>query len=322
MKKVGKFKYFNFLKKANFKLFIFFLIAAFAFLMLTKFAQSFTQELQLQIEVNNLEDEVVIVNDSIVTATITVKAKGFSLLKYLFTTTEKIAIDAKKETSKKGNRLFYDLRNNRYKLKKSIGNSIDIINVNPDTVYFDFDLLAKKKVPVNIVRDINFIDGYNIAGRLKTSKDSVTIIASKIAIDSITELNTLPINLNNVSTDIYEIIGFQKPISNLKIVPNEILVSGSVKRFTEGKFSIPIKLINLDSKKTVNFFPKQAELIFYSDIDSYKNIKPSDFLVVADFSKINFENENSVNLKVSSYPEAVKSVRLIQNRIEYILSDQ
>lgn len=321
MKVTGKMKYFKFLKTGNFKLFLFFLIAAFIFLMLTKFAQSFTQELDLEITIDNLEDEIVIVNDSIKPASIVVEAKGFNLLKYLFTTTEKITIDSKTETSKKGNRLYWDLKSNKYKLKNILGNSVDILSVTPDTIFFDFDVLAKKTVPVDLISDIGFAEGYNVVGKLKMSQDSVKVIGSKKVIDTISSISLSTITLKDVNSDISETVNFKKTASNIKIVPNQLIVSGMVKQFTEGKFSIPIQLTNFNSEKSVNFFPKQAELIFYVDIDNYKNISPSDFKVVADFSNVDATNQKSVNLEIVDFPEKVKNVRLLQNRIEYIISN-
>ena len=86
-----KYNFFK-IKKGNLKLFGTFLGAAFLFLLLTKLSQVYTQDIYLDIKLSNLDDELVIVNDSTTEAKVTVQAKGFSLLKYMFNNTKTISI--------------------------------------------------------------------------------------------------------------------------------------------------------------------------------------------------------------------------------------
>lgn len=321
MKNKSKKNYFKFLKKRNVKLFSVFLAAAFFFLILTKLSQSYTQDIQLKVTLDNLEDDIVVLNDSFVTAKAVLNSKGFGLLPYLFSASKNISVDAKKETFKRGQRMLWDIGNNKYQLKKVFGNSVEIISIKPDTIAFEYDVLASKIVAVNLVKDISFVEGFDVVDKLELTQDSVKIIGSKKQLDTIQVLETEPLVLSEVNTDIDQQITLENKFKNLKIIPKNLGVKGEVRQFTEGKFSIPVKITNQLPDKNINFFPKKVELIYYTDIKNFSSINLKDFKVVADFSELKDDEQNTLQLKITKFPKSVKNVRLLQNSIEFIISD-
>ncbi|ARV08141.1 hypothetical protein BTO05_00230 [Winogradskyella sp. PC-19] len=321
MKKAVSKYFFKIFKKRNVKRFSFFLGAAFFFLMLTKLSQTYTHTIDLEINLYNLEDEVIVLEDSLSFSKVTMKAKGFSLLKYMFNNPKEINIDARSETVKRGKQILWDISNNKYQLNEAFGNSVEILDIKPDTIYFTIDVLASKKVPVKLMKDITYATGFDVINELRLSQDSVKIIGSKRYIDTISVINTEPLDLKNINSDISEEIAFMNTGSDIEILPKTLSVKGTVKRFTEGKFSIPIDLINTPIGKSVNFFPKNIDLIYYVDVENFKNVKQEDFKVVCDFSKLNNQYQNNLELQVLESSSLVKSVRLVQNRVEFIISD-
>ncbi|RZN80305.1 MAG: YbbR-like domain-containing protein [Winogradskyella sp.] len=322
MKKLVFKKSFSALKKRNIKLFGFFLATAFLFLILTKFSESYTQVVSLNLELTNLEDEIIILKDSSNIAEVTVKAKGFSLLKYLFSSSVSLDVDAQKEVFKKGKTLLWDVSNNRYKLLQEFGNSVDILSIKPDTIEFHFDVLSSKNVPLLLNSNITYADGYEVLGQLELSQDSVKIIGSKQVIDSIKTIVTEPIVLEGINKDIEASVALQNNNGNMvSLVPEKIKIKGTVKRFTEGKLTIPIRLINEPLGKKINYFPKNVDVVYYVDLDNYNAIKPKNFEVICDFKEIKNENKSYLDLQLTKTSPLVKRARTLQNRIEFIISD-
>ncbi|GGI58399.1 CdaR family protein [Winogradskyella haliclonae] len=322
MKKLISKKTFSTLKKRNIKLFGFFLVAAFLFLMLTKFSESYTQVVYLNLKLTNLEDEIVILNDSSNIAEVTVKAKGFNLLKYLFSSTVSLDIDAQTEVFKKDKSLFWDVSNNRYRLIQEFGNTADILSVKPDTVEFHYDVLSSKNVPLILDNDITYAEGYDVVGQLELSQDSVKVIGSKQVIDSIKEIVTEPIVLADINKDIDASIALLNNNGNkISLVPDKIKINGVVKRFTEGKLNIPVKLVNVPLGKKINYFPKNVDVVYYVDLDNYNIVKPQNFEVICDFKEFKDESKRYLDLKLTKTPLFVKRARTLQNRIEFIISD-
>ncbi|WP_299117909.1 YbbR-like domain-containing protein [uncultured Winogradskyella sp.] len=322
MKNLVSKKTFSTLKKRNIKLFGFFLAAAFLFLMLTKFSESYTQVVSVNLKLTNLEDEIVILNDSSSIAEVTVKARGFNLLKYLFSSTISLDIDAQTEVFKKDKSLFWDVSNNRYRLIQEFGNTVDILSVKPDTIEFHYDVLSSKNVPLILDSDITYAEGYDVVGQLELSQDSVKVIGSRRIIDSIKKIVTEPIVLGDINKDIEASITLLNNNSNkISLVPDKVKINGIVRRFTEGKLNIPIKLINEPLGKKINYFPKNVDVVYYVDLDNYNIIKSENFEVICDFKDFKDENKRYLDLELAKISPLVKRARTLQNRIEFIISD-
>jgi len=289
--------------------------------MLTKLSETNTQSIDLDIKLYNLEDEIVVLEDSLSSPQVTLRAKGFSLLKYMFMTSKTISVDAQNETSKRGKQLLWDIGNNKYQISQVFGNSVEILDIKPDTVYFAFDILSSKKVPVKLDNDISYASGFDVINELKLSKDSVKIIGSKRHLDTVRVIKTNKVTIDNVNSDISEQVTFINSSRDIEILPKSLELNGVVKRFTEGKFSLPVNLINAPIGKKVNFFPKNIDLIYYVDVERFKNVKPEDFKVVCDFSRLNNATQNNLELQIVKSSSFVKSSRLAQNRVEFIISD-
>ncbi len=314
-----KYNFFK-IKKGNLKLFGTFLGAAFLFLLLTKLSQVYTQDIYLDIKLSNLDDELVIVNDSTTEAKVTVQAKGFSLLKYMFNNTKTISIDAKAETFKKNNTLFWDIKNKKYKLNPLIGSSIEILDIKPDTITFQYDVLSSKIVPVLLNKDISFTEGYDVLDDFKLSKDSIKIVGSRDIVETIENVQTETFQQKNINKDISKILSLNT-LDKIEYIPKEINISGKIRRFTEGQFTLPITLINTPIDKKVNIFPKKVDVIFYIDIENFKSIKPEDFKLVCDFNSIETESQSNLDIQIINSSNVIKRVRLTQNSVEFVISN-
>ncbi|RNC79802.1 MAG: hypothetical protein ED556_14130 [Winogradskyella sp.] len=307
-------------KKGNIKLFSFFLIAAFLFLFISKFSESYTQDVNLKVKITNLDDEIIILNDSLITANITLRAKGFDLIKYLFKSSSYIEIDGRTDVSKKDNSFYWDIINNRYKLVETLGSTVEVLSVNPDTIWFKYDVLDSKMVPIALNSNLTFESGFDVYGQLKLSQDSVKIIGSRQMIDTIKQIATAPIELLDINNDIdHNVDLLSSP--NFEIIPNRVKLSANIKRFTEGKVSIPIKLVNLPANRKINYFPKSVDVLYYVDLENFEKVVAKDFTAVCDFNDLQNSSNQYIDIELRSMSPLVKNANIIQKRIEYIISN-
>lgn len=315
----GKSK-FNFLKVKGIKGFSVFVIAAFVFLMLTKLSENYTEKLVFDVGLTGLKDEITLVADSNNTIEVLVKSKGFNLLQYAFYNPKPIILDANKETFKRGKTLSWDVVKNLHVIKENLGTAFDIISVDPDTLVFKYDILASKKVPVILNKNIAYALGYDVMGELKLSQDSIKLIGSQNALQTIEKIETDVLLLKEVKEDINETLKFN-PLenSNVTLVPSEIKISGVVKRFTEGNMSVTVELINVPLDIKLNYFPKEVSLSYYVDLENYNSVKETDFKVVCDYNDLKNEAEHFLSIKITEKSNLVKTTRLKQNRIEFII---
>ena len=72
---------------------------AFLFLVISKLSNDYNQSIKLKIQLTNVDDEIIIVNDSLNYLDAVVQAKGFSLVPFLFKDYKLILKDADKDVS-------------------------------------------------------------------------------------------------------------------------------------------------------------------------------------------------------------------------------
>lgn len=314
-------KLLGFVKGNNLKRFGFFLLAAFLFLLLTKLSETYTETVQFNIELVNLEEEIILTSDSTNTVDVVLSGKGFNLLPYVLYASNTITLDAKKNVYKTSKAFHWDAVNNRHIINKEVGNSVEVRAVKPDTLQLEYSTLASKTVPVILQKDISFASGFDVLGNIETTQDSVKLVGSETILKTISAIKTKPLILQNVSTNIKkEVVLDISNMPDVAVIPTSVEVIADVKQFTEGKILLPIEVVNAPIGKSVNYFPKQVELYYYVDLENFSTVKAKDFKVVADYKNLETNTQQFLELQLVKTSPLVKSTRFSQNRIEYIIS--
>ena len=153
-------------------------------------------------------------------------------------------------------------------------------------------------------------------GRYSFDFDSIKIVGAVDKIKTVNEVTTKELKLKKVNTSIDEDIALNE-IRDIEIFPKKVNVKAEVKRFTEGKMEVPLTIINKPKDVLINYFPKTVTLSYYVDLESFNEIKASDFLVECDYNEIS-ENQTYFIPRVTKLPEFVKRINVKQKRIDFI----
>ena len=98
-----------------------------------------------------------------------------------------------------------------------------------------------------------------------------------------------------------------------------VTVNGKVSRFSEKIISVKIKALNLPSGTTVQMFPDEVNILCKGTIEVLKNMKKSDFEVVADFGKLGDNSSKKIDLELNKKSKELSSALLQKTNVEYIL---
>lgn len=306
------------LKSKKINILLVFVLLALLFSLLTKLSKDYTKTIVFDVDMVNVPDEHIILKDSTHKINVTVSTYGFNLLKYYFVD-PKLKVDfasLKKETN-----YYLWTKNSEFQNVVNQFNVATRVNsISPDTINFEYDSYSVKTIPVELVEDIKYALGFDIEDAYHLKPDSIKIIGASTVIDTIAKIKTELLAIKNVNSDINADIKLKLPLNSeeLKFSESNINVSGTVKKFTEGSVSIPITVTNLPKDVVINFFPKEAEVTFYTSLDNYKTISVNGFKVECDYSTINNQN-NKLFLKITKQPDKVRNVRLGTKAIEFII---
>lgn len=313
------FRLITFIRNKNFKGFSVFLAMAFLFLLLTKFSKSYTTQLQFNLEITGLNEEVVLMTDSVPQINITVQGRGFNLLPYMLYNPEPIILNAETDLVQNNANYVWNASENVESINKILSKSLKLVSVNPKQVRFEFDLRESKIVPVVVNSDIQFAPGHDILDQLKIDQDSVKVIGAVQDLINISKIETNTVVLTDVDSDINEIVNLMIPDSiDVEVIPDHINLKAMVKAYTEGMVEVPIEVTNVPVGISINIFPKTVEVYYAVNLDDYNTIKAKDFKVECNFDSIASEKQTFMVAEVTKKPENVKRVRLKQPRIEFV----
>ena len=311
----------GFIRSRKLNVFLVFFLLAFFILILARLSATYTNTVKFNIELQSIPDEMVVLNDSSNTLDLTMTTYGFQWLKYYYKTPT-LAINFRKNIKKSDSLYFWSLSRGFPGINKQFGKDITVKSINPDTLIFKVDINAVKMVPVKPNVKLKFSPGYNMLDAIVAIPDSVKIIGPE----------SLLLNIHYLETELLEKQEVNKPFSsqlqlkldslNTQIQVKTKLVKLEIKseKFTEGTISLPVNIINIPKNTEVNYFPKNINLSYYTSLENYNAVKITDFEVICDFNKRNSKSAY-ITPKLVKYPKGLKSTRLHQQKIEYIISE-
>ncbi|WP_458626222.1 YbbR-like domain-containing protein [Winogradskyella sp. PC D3.3] len=306
------------LKKKKVKQFSLFFVVAFVFLIFSKLSNDYKQTIKLKINLVNVDDEILLINDSTNYIQAYVEAKGFALMPFIFNNSKVLDIDAKSDVTIKSDNYIFDVAKHKYLIESQLGNAYDLISIMPDTLLIAYSKRASKTVPITFNKAINFAVGYDLKGEYNFDIDSVKVVGSEEEVNKIKALTTQKLVLNDVKNDIESVVSLDvSAYHNIDIFPKTIMVTGKVARFTEGIIEVPIVITNQPENVVINYFPKTVTLSYYVDLENYNAVKALDFKVECDYAKLE-ENQTFLIPNVVKKPAFVKHINIKQKQIDFI----
>ncbi len=305
-------------KQSNVREFLFFLLLTSIFAVLSKLSKEYTKVYTVPVEVINTPIDNVVSTIVPKTIEVTTNLNGFTLLSNQFSDF-KLAIDFTQLEKTSIDTYRYIPEGHPSEIADALTGVSKITAMRPQQIVIKVDGLSSKEIPVTPDVRITYKMGYGPKTASLLIPESVRVVGPKAYIDTITSIQTNVQNLTDVSEDITIALN----VDSAKL-PEEVKLSSyafnykqEVTKFTEGSFTIPVKVIHKNASE-VKIFPKTVDVFFTVPLETYESIKASDFEVVCDFSKRTSQDDFIVvDLKKS--PPTVKSVRLGTKQIKYIV---
>ena len=308
----------SYLKSKKVNVFALFLVLALLFSVLTKLSKDYTQTIAFTIESVNMPEDKIIVKDSSHVIHITLTTYGFRLIKYYLT---KPSIEVNfQNLDKNKTHYFWTQKRELPNVVSQFDPDIKIESINPDTIVFRYDINNIKKVPVVLDSEINFSPGFDLTENYKLTPDSVKVIGPKVLIDSIAEVVTKHLKLDDINSNISASVQLKlhKNLQEITYSQNQVIVSADVEKFTEGSINVPVNIINIPENIKIKYYPKSVSVLYYTSLSNFKTISSSSFIIECDYNALNSQSTYLIP-KIVQQPERVKNARLNENRIEFIL---
>ncbi|MEI6817031.1 MAG: hypothetical protein WCL14_10510 [Bacteroidota bacterium] len=326
---INFFRNYNIKNKAKFrtKLYIFIvcIFIAISFWLFLSLGNNFDTTINLKIDYQNLPTDKTLTSNLPKQFSVQVNAKGFDLLGYYFNTRRlPITIDLSKTNLKESpnaNKEFDISTADFYpEINNYLGDNIQILSINPDTIKLYFSALSTKKVPVRLNIELQCRKQFDVNGLTKLSPDSITVSGTKEELDTISFVSTVHNLFKDIDRPISEMIDIERSTeSHLFYSLDKVYVTIPVEKFTEKTLEVPLKLINLKPKFNVKVIPTKVKVSFMVAISDYSKVFPDMFGAEVDFA--NFQPEDVSKMKVAMHvsPNYIKSMQIAPEYVDYLI---
>ena len=309
----------NSLKKRKVKVFLVFLLCSTFAWFISNLSESFISNTTFDLEFANASHDLLLVSSSQNKIDAKLEAVGFQFLGFNFKN-KAVTIDLS-EVTEVGGIYFLSYQEYKEQIEKQLPNSMRLINIEKDTLFFDFQEVISKEVPVKPSLQISLEQNYLLDGKLVISPSTVTVKGPRNEVDTISFVKSSQIDLIDLSSDFSRNASIKVPdgLRFTSFSANSITVAGKVSRFSEKIITIAIEAINLPSGTTIKMFPDKVQILCKGTISTLKRLNTSEFQVVADFNKLGNSRSKNIQLVLETKPESLSSAILQEKEVEYIL---
>ncbi len=201
-------------------------------------------------------------------------------------------------------------------IKKKLGEKINLIDINPDTIFFDMINIVEKKVPIDISNvKFNLITGEKIT-TTNIYPDSVLIIGQKASIDTIEKIYVEKSKIKHIKSK--EKYNFDLDIPHgITSTTNNINVTFDIEMYTETTKQIKINAINFPAEYELTLLPQEVNISYNVPLSYYDKVSENDFTATIDYKKA---VRNYIDIEVVSQNPNINIIRKSPETCSFILN--
>ena len=151
--------------------------------------------------------------------------------------------------------------------------------------------------------------------------DSVTIYAPEEKLDSIDVVYTETLDYSNFRDTLYVECQLKK-MEGVKMTPSKVHIGFYTDVLTEESISdVPIIGINMPPGKILRTFPSKVKVSFVTGASTFKTLRPTDFLVIADYNEVKKNPTEKCNIYLKRVPSDVSRATLELKQVDYLIEE-
>lgn len=316
------FKNLNHKLDRRFMVFLFFVALSTIFWFLVRLEDEYETEISLPLKFVNLPENNVLVGELPDDLSLKIRSHGYKLLEFKVSNAllpfvvdlNEVSLRIRSEDERIR---FYLLSSLLIQdIEKHMSSQISIIDVSPDSLYFDFAPRVWKKIPVQFNGKLNLMKQYMIR-EVNMDPDSITVSGPGTIIDTLKFVSTENIYREELAQNIDEEVKLRKR-KGLEYDVDEVNLEVVIEKFTEASIEIPIQNINVPDSLILRTFPNVVNVIYFVGLSDFDKVLPQLFDAYVDYEDVVSEKDK-LEVKLTRYPEYISSVRIVPGEVDYII---
>lgn len=282
-------------------------------------AEHYTTDTVFEVQYGNPPDSLLLKKVSKKNINVRLSASGFQLLMFDLKPRSVYVDLSSLETT--GAKYYLGPMTYRRQIGNQLSKFIQIVDMDRDTMFFDFQKLYKKKLAVVSNVDMDLGQHYLLDKNLKLVPDSIVAIGPQDEISRLEHIETVNISLSPMRPNFSEELNLLFP-TNLKNVTyshRKVRMVGEIFKFSERILQVPISVINVPQGVIVRTFPETASILCRDRLEVLKGLRETDFEVSADYAQLKDSGDNILQLKLTRKFDSINVVQLKDDKVEFIL---
>lgn len=314
----------NYRGNMNMLVFAFFLVLSTVFWLLNALNKRYKDTVSYPVHYNSFPQGKINIRELPGELKIQIEAPGYKILRHkLNARINPIDIDVAgtllRRLQGEQNEVFYLLT--RYELENiavQMSADITVLDVDPDTLYFEFDQLVSKKIPVKPDIKIDFKQQYMQVGNVKVSPDSVLASGPSIMLDTLKDIYTNSSYFENVSRPIDKSISLESD-KNIALTPGKVEIFLDVDKYTETSLNVPVLPKNVPDSLSLKTFPRVITITYHVPLKEYDKISSDMFKATVDYNDIGATLSEKLHVTLEQYPPTIRYQNFRPRSVEYLI---
>lgn len=297
--------------------FLGFLLVSFIIWLMITLSGSYVSDIRMQLAYENIPEEKLLLGDPDSYLDASVYASGYRLLNYKIFR-ESLSLDV--ASFNEGSQRFFITRAEMENSMKDQMEGLEIRRVFKDTLWLTLGENTFRKIKVSPNLTIGFQEDHEFSEPLSIVPDSIEVRGPEDQVRKIDSLTTASLVLRNLKDDFEKEVKVVIPdsLNGLQLSRESVVISGKVARYSEKILEVPLVVENVPEGVSVKTFPANIRILCKANIDDLKRVVPSGFRISCDYNEIS-KNPAFLLPRVEEKPSFVKSVTLLDTKVEYLL---
>lgn len=306
------------------KAYIFFncLLLSLVLWFLTTMNRVHSDRVKVPVRYTHMPEGLSVVNELPGEVTLTIEAKGFKLLANRIAhrwDPLDIKVDPKQEVVRQHRSFLVVPLNGRIReIISQMGSDIRITNIEPDSLYFQFDGRSSRKVPVKFNGALDCAPQYGQSGPPRFSPDSVVVAGSEKELEHLEAVMTEFVQVSGLQSSYSGTVSL-KPTMGCSYSVSKVEVTVPVEQLTEKKLTLDVVPADVPDSLEMTLIPAQVDILLQVPLSQYQRITGKGFSLVARYPQQSKMKTNKVIVQVASAPPFVKVLRTEPASLEYII---
>ncbi len=309
--------------KRKILVFSFFFVLSFIIWFLNALSKNYTTDIKYPIKYTNFPQNKVLVSKLPDHLGLKINAHGYALLRYKILNRPvpiyfRVGSFAMNRFSNDSSKLYLLTRYAREQVARQLPSELQLVDISPDSLIFQFANQVEKLVPVKPVLDYQVAKEFTIIGTIRLDPDSVLVSGPDLYMDTLQDIPTESRSLGLLQKSYSGQLELKR-YKDFTYHAEKVKCDIELEKLTEIQLQVPIQVSGLPDSIRMQTFPQTVRVSGSVGLSNYDRVVPESFWAEVNYQEVK-EKKQRLQVKLVKYPGYLKNVDIYPKSVEYLLS--